>query len=324
MALFSKDEVLQEYPLKIKFVNEIAYDGGGVCRDMFSGFWNEAYKLFFDGSSLLVPVLHPNVDMLSLPKLGTILSHGYLVSGFLPTRIAFPALANILLGLAVKLPSTILVETFASSLSSYEAGLIKESLASSSGAFSKSTKAGLVSLLSRYGCRVCPTPQNLESLISSTANFEFLVKPLAAFSSMRSGIPPDEEKFWQSYSVEEFYNLYMAVNATPKAVLAILDEPYFENSCEARIFGYLQQFIGNMSNEEVRRFLRYTTGSTALLAEHISVTFNVMSGLGRRPIAHTCGCILELPTSYLCYPEFEKEFDCILSDDEYTWEMHAV
>ena len=162
--------------------------------------------------------------MLSLPKLGTILSHGYLVSGFLLTRIAFPALANILLGLAVKLPSKILVETFASSLSSYEAGLIKELLASSSGAFSKSTKAGLVSLLSRYGCRVCPTPQNLESLISSIANFEFLVKPLAAFSS----IPPDEEKFWQSYSVEEFYNLYMAVNATPKAVLAILGEPYFE------------------------------------------------------------------------------------------------
>ena len=58
MALFSKD------------------DGGGVCRDMFLGFWNEAYKLFFDGSSLLVPVLHPNVDMLSLPKLGAILSHG--------------------------------------------------------------------------------------------------------------------------------------------------------------------------------------------------------------------------------------------------------
>ena len=77
----------------------------------------------------------------------------------------------------------------------------------------------------------------------------------------------------------------MAVNATPKAMLAILDEPYFENSYEAQIFGYLQQFIGNMSNEEVRRFLRYTTGSTALLAENISVTFNAMSDLAHRPIA---------------------------------------
>ena len=105
-----------------------------VC---FSGFWNEAYKLFFDGSSLLVPVLHPNVDMLSLPKLGTILSHGYLLTGFLPTRIAFPALASILLGPEVKMSSKILVETFASSLSSYEAALIKEALSFSSEVFSE-------------------------------------------------------------------------------------------------------------------------------------------------------------------------------------------
>ena len=38
MALFSKDEVLQEYPLKVKFVNEIAYDGGvsvGTCSQDF-------------------------------------------------------------------------------------------------------------------------------------------------------------------------------------------------------------------------------------------------------------------------------------------------
>ena len=117
---------------------------------------------------------------------------------------------------------------------------------------------------------------------------------------------------------------YIAVNATSKVVLAILDEPFFENRCEARVFGYLQQFIGNMTNEEVRRFIRFTTGSSALLAEHITITFNATSGLARRPIAHTCGCTLELPSSYISYPEFESEFHCILSDDEYTWQMHAV
>ena len=75
---FEKDEVLQEYPFKIKFTIEFAFDCGGVCRDKFSKFWNEVYKKFFDSSSQLVPVLHPNVDILSFPKLGTILSHDIL------------------------------------------------------------------------------------------------------------------------------------------------------------------------------------------------------------------------------------------------------
>ena len=72
--LFSDDYFLKEYPLYIKFEGEIAVDFGGVQRDMLSAFWEEAYIHFFDGSSLLVPTVHPNVDMSLLPKLGLILS----------------------------------------------------------------------------------------------------------------------------------------------------------------------------------------------------------------------------------------------------------
>ena len=38
----------------------------------------------------------------ALAKLGKITSHGYLISGFLPTWIIFPALACVLLGVTVK------------------------------------------------------------------------------------------------------------------------------------------------------------------------------------------------------------------------------
>ena len=84
MALFAQDEVLEEYPLRIKFAGEMGYDYGGICRDMFSAYWDEAYQQFFDGSTLLVPALHPSVDMSALPRLGTVLSHGYLLCGFMP------------------------------------------------------------------------------------------------------------------------------------------------------------------------------------------------------------------------------------------------
>ena len=42
--------ILNEYPFRIKFLGEKAVDTGGVCRDLFSAFWSEAYDKAFDGA----------------------------------------------------------------------------------------------------------------------------------------------------------------------------------------------------------------------------------------------------------------------------------
>ena len=320
--LFSDDHILKEQSLFIKFEEEIAVDSGGVQRDMLSAFWEEAYVRFFDGSSLLVPTIHPNIDMSLLPKLGLILSHGYLVSGFLPTRIAFPALASILIP-PVTFPTNMLVLAFADSLSVFEAAAVKEALAANSTTFSDIQKETLMSIFSRYGCRECPTPNNIHSLIENTARFEFTIKPMAAYSMIGSGIPSEEQLFWQSFSLKEFHSLYMAINATPGKVLELLQEPTLYNEAEGRVFNYLQQFIGNLKIDELRKFLRFTTGSSALMVENITVSFNSTTGMAHRPIAHTCGCVLEVPSTYISYLEFEAEFSAILND-EYSWEMHSV
>lgn len=325
IALLSHESVLNEFPLRIKFSGEIGYDTGGVCRDMISAFWEEAYKKFFDGSCLLTPVLHPHVDMTVLPSVGTVLSHGYLVSGFLPTRVIFPALAYILLGTEVEVPSAILVETLADSLSAFEASVIKNALIKSSGKFSDGALSSLISILSRYGCRKCPaTAEELKSQLLCVCRYEFQVKPLAAFNAIRGGVPHCERPFWESHSISDLHTLYLSLCATPQMVLAILDEPEEVNMCQARVFGYLQQYIGNMKKDELRRFLRFTTGSSVLIASRISVTFNNLDGLARRPIAHTCGCVIELPATYTSYLDFEEDFTAILSDNEYAWQMHAI
>ena len=77
-----------------------------------------------------------------------------------------------------------------------------------------------------------------------------------------------------------------------------------------------------MRNAEVRNFLRFVTGSSTLVDE-IKVTFNGLSGLSRRPIAHTCSCTLELPVSYATYLEFAQEFDAIFTR-ELSWIMDAL
>ena len=56
----------------------------------------------------------------------------------------------------------------------------------------------------------------------------------------------------------------------------------------------------------------------------ITVTFNNLSGIARRPIAHTCDCCLELPSAYTSYLEFEHEFNAVLADDNYAWQMDSI
>ena len=77
---------------------EKAVDTGGMSRDIFSVFWECAYPKEIDGGDILLPASHPGVDMQDMVMLGTILSHGFLSCGYLPIRLAFPALCLTVLG----------------------------------------------------------------------------------------------------------------------------------------------------------------------------------------------------------------------------------
>ena len=82
------DELLEEFPFRISFKMERACSGyWGSLQRLFSAFWEEAYVKHFDGERLLVPAVHANTNLASLPLLGTILVHGFMVCGYLPVRI---------------------------------------------------------------------------------------------------------------------------------------------------------------------------------------------------------------------------------------------
>ena len=102
-------------------------DCGGVSRDMISGFWEVAYRNLFDGSSLLTPTIDPNMnESADLPSVGSFFVTWFLLcTGFLPTRVAFPALAGMLLGPGVKIKTAILLEAFVDYLSEVDRGTLK-------------------------------------------------------------------------------------------------------------------------------------------------------------------------------------------------------
>lgn len=104
IEVYSTDpNIVQQFPLSVKFQGEAGLDFGGVGRDFFSAFWEQAYKRMFDGAALLTPVSHADVDMSHFDILRRVLSHGYLCCGFLPTRIAYPVLAAVIFGPSVKI-----------------------------------------------------------------------------------------------------------------------------------------------------------------------------------------------------------------------------
>lgn len=319
-------EIASENPFRIAFDDEEAIDTGGVCRDMFSGFWKTAFEKFFDGSGSVVPATYPNLDMSSLPIIGAILSHGYIVCGFLPVHMSFPVLAAILLGPTFQIQDSTLRESFVNYLNYHDASILRDGFHEidlGEQAFSSKTSSGILSLLSVFGSRQIPTPKSLVPLLTSVARHEFLVKPLGALYAMNSGIPNEHTKFWKEMKVDSLLEVYLKCTPTAASVLKVIKEPNQLNDAQSTVFNYLLQYVGNMQRDKIRDFLRFVTGSSALVVDTITVTFNALSGLCRRPIPHTCSCTLELPVSYATLVEFSKEFDALLSS-EMAWIMNSV
>ena len=318
----TKAAIVDQVPILVQFDDEEGVDFGGVCRDFFSGFWEEAYLKMFDGAALLVPACHAGIDIKHFTVLGQILSHGYLCCGFLPTRISFPVLALILLGLSTSISHETFVKYFVEFLSQVDRKVISRALQVKE--LTQLMKTSVINVLSRFGCRDVPTPSNLPHLLYTLAQHYFVSRPFASLSLMNGGVPEKHKPFWQTMEIDELCRTCESLSANPDKVLEQIEEPYFENENEERVFGYLQQYIGEMKVAEAKRFLRFVTGSSVLTSDTINVSFNALGGAARRPIVHTCSNLLELSNTYCTFLEFVEEFTALLGNEEFCWSMNCM
>ena len=319
-------DTLSKYPFRIRFVGEKGVDLGGVCRDAFTAFYDVAYRKYFDGSTLVTPAIHPGTDITALKTLGCIVSHAYLTCGILPVRVAFPCLAQMLLphdGLTI--PDEVYVQTFFDSLSVHDQGVLKaayEEIKQKRPSFSEGVKSSLQVVLSLYGCRELPHPDNLQRISLQIAKFQFQLQPSAAISAVKSGIAVQHAPFWKAMSLGELYRIYCALSVSPAKVIKMLEDVPVNNKAEQRVLGYLHQYIGNISNEQLCDLLRFITGCGVCIGP-ISVMFNGLDGFERRPMSHTCSNTLDLPSTYSTYMEFKHEFDLILKNVDTLWKMDS-
>jgi len=85
------------------------------------------------------------------------------------------------------------------------------------------------------------------------------------------------------------------------------------------VCGYLCTMI--KITDQLRLLMRFISGSCVCTTDKISMEFNGLSGLARCSTAHTCDCVIELPTLYINYDDFYTEFSCILKQahDDFSW-----
>ena len=184
------EEIMKEFPFRVEFFNERAIDTGGVCRDLYSCFWEQAYIKHFDGDKLLVPAVHANSEISVFPILGTILAHGYFVCNFLPVRLAFPIIASVFHGTDIHIPDKVLLESLIDFVSVHDGSVLRDAtLYQSTPDFPVHMKSKLIDILSKLECTEIPSPSNIKLLLTNVARYQFAVKPLGLLYAMRSGVP---------------------------------------------------------------------------------------------------------------------------------------
>ena len=161
----------------------------------------------------------------------------------------------------------------------------------------------------------------ISRVIHDILNQLFIRKPCVFINDVRAGIPEVHQGFWRALSYHDFYDMYMSMSmsmqATPAKVLSMLSEVTPSTPKEEAV-SYLCQYIGNMRRKELRV-------SSVCIASRLTVCFNNVEGLARRPVVHTCGYTIELSTTYASYSEFSQEFSSILSSKEaQMWSMDCV
>lgn len=239
-------------------------------------------------------------------------------------RVAFPCLASILLGSQLDITAVMLMEAFRECLNPVESISIQEAFACKSGSFPQTVVNKLISLLSRFDCLETPKPANLLRLCEESARYLFITKPYAVIVEMAMGIPVQHRQFWTGKTVHDFHRLFGALCLNQKKVIESIEEPLLLCPSEQRVFGYSTQFVSCLRVDELQKFLRFCTGSSVCIGMPITIAFNNSSGLGRRPVAHTCNCLLELSRSYSSYHDFTSEFTAILSSEENGWLIDAI
>ena len=307
-----KSEDIAQAEIRITMVDgkgkdEIGEDVRGIFRDALAIFWEEFYLRCTVGTREKVPSMRHDFQSLDWTAVARILVKGYFDIGYFPLMLSPAFLVGVING-EVAVEEHTLVASFRRFLSKDEEEIIQDALESTLDDLSDNED--LMDFLGRFDCRKLPTKQNIALLIAELAHKELIQKPQYIAESWRG--PMEDLKNTKLGTVEGLSLVFKEKEPTTRKVLALLNTK-ISNPLEQITFNNLKQFIRELEGAELRRFLMFVTGADVICISSIEVEYTQLAGMERRPIAHICGCILELPTTHESYAEFRTEFANILA-----------
>lgn len=289
-----------------KFEN--AVDDGGVLRDVLSEFWSDFYEQCTVGNCFKVPFLRHDFGKQEWESVGRIITFGWQEQKYLPVKLAPVILEQAVLGNV----ESDLVDTFFKYVSESER-LIFESCCSD---FEGVDQEELLDILDVHGCRRMPTADNIKQILRELAHQKLIQEPAFVIEQWSNMLAPLRSE------LKGIAALYEGLQPTARKIIKSIVYPPSQNLQEKQMVKYVHAYLRDSDTQHLSSFLRFCTGSDLFIGKNITVSFTQIQGFQRRPVAHTCGCYLELPVSYDSYPDFRNEMNRVLESN--VWVMDIV
>ena len=178
----------------------------------------------------------------------------------------------------------------------------------------------LIDILFRFNVRNIPTSRaEFHSLFLRIAKCEFITKPSVLVKAFKEGMLDAHPAVWSDLDATTIRTIYGRLDPTPEKVVAVLHpSPDYTplTPQRDRVFEFLRRYVRRLTREKVSLFLQFVTGSSLLLVSKVEVAFTNLSGIQRRPIAHTCTDRIDVSTEYESFAAFAKEIGSILVKEE--------
>ena len=301
-----KDPDILHTPIKFRFINEAGVDTRGVSREAYSAFWKDFFLKSACGECERVPVICPEYGSDEWKAVGRILLKGFTDAGVYPIQLSYAFSVAVIFGESA-LTSEMLLRSFRMYLGEADRNIIDTALNGEE--MDDDSKDEFMDLLSRVDCHTIPDGDSVKETILGIAHKELIQEPKYAGDSIAS--TAREGLCLLLPDVDAIMKMYEAKKPTPRKIIKLLEADPQDRE-QSSSLGYLKQFVRGLDDSMLKKFLRFLTGAEVICTSTIRVAFNKMRGFERAPQAHTCGPLLELPSTYSSYTDLRREFVSIL------------
>ena len=316
-----KDPEILHVNLDVTFIGNNGREeegrGPGVFRDALSTFWNQFFTSLTVGAQEKVPAIRHDYQKPEWEAIARILVYGYIKERYFPLSLSRAFVALCLFG-EEGITSEFLLSSFHLYISEDERETLKKCLEES---FEDDDDEDVLDFLSNYKCFRIHTKENIVQIVSELAHQEIIQKPRYVMNCW-APIIKSLIVFTDFKSVMALENLYDIKRPTAKKILKLINSKP-ETEQERQCLDHLKKYIRSLQGNSLSLFLQFITGSDIITCESIEVAFKVLEGTVRRPIAHTCGPLLEIPSTYQSYNELSEEFSEMLQHKE-AWHFNIV